>query len=105
MPAHSFLISLAQGLPACCARATELESSSAVIITSPDRIPAILVSSVRWMNGHWRLDHAETLRQSAIPSHAMHLDVGGNGRALRTDRDQRPIRRPAKPRLPSPLSE
>src|SRR5215471_15954819 len=41
MPLHSVLISLAQGLPTC-ATATEPDSSSAVNITSPDRIPAIL---------------------------------------------------------------
>ena len=34
-----------------CARTTESDSSSAVIITSPDRIPAILVSSVRSKKG------------------------------------------------------
>src|SRR5580700_8000366 len=48
MPAHSFLISPAQGLPACCATATEPDSSSsAVNIACPDRIPAILDSSDR----------------------------------------------------------
>src|SRR5215510_10991632 len=46
MPAHSILISLAQGLSAC-ATATEPDSSSAVNITSPDRIPAILDFSTR----------------------------------------------------------
>src|ERR1700722_3746495 len=46
MPAHSVLISPAQGLPACCATAAEPDSSSAVNITSPDRIPVILGSSV-----------------------------------------------------------
>src|SRR3954452_17679220 len=58
MPAHSFLISLAQGLPACCARATEPESSSAVI-TSPDRFPAIFgfLSDIRTGPG-LRVRHA-----------------------------------------------
>src|SRR6516165_9835515 len=51
MPAHSVLISPAQGLPACCATATEPDSSSAVNITSPDRVPAILNSSMRFKKG------------------------------------------------------
>src|SRR6516165_1509603 len=41
MPAHSFLISSAQGLPAC-ANAAEPDSSSAVSMTNPDRILATL---------------------------------------------------------------
>src|SRR5215831_20552344 len=41
MPAHSFLISSAQGLPAC-ATAAEPDSSSAVSMTNPDRIRATL---------------------------------------------------------------
>src|SRR5690242_9252038 len=41
MPAHSFLISSAQGLPAC-ATAAEPDSSSAVSTTNPDRILATL---------------------------------------------------------------
>src|SRR5215471_16410508 len=41
MPAHSFLKSAAQGLPAC-ATAAEPDSSSAVSMTNPDRIPATL---------------------------------------------------------------
>src|SRR5471030_2253949 len=48
MPAHSVLISPAQGLPACCATAAEPDSSSAVNITSQDRIPVILDSSVKF---------------------------------------------------------
>src|SRR6476660_1129413 len=51
MPAHSVLISPAQGLPACCATATEPDSSSAVNIICPDRIPAILDSSMRFKEG------------------------------------------------------
>src|ERR1700722_4307723 len=51
MPAHSVLISPAQGLPACCATAAEPDSSSAVNITSPDRIPVILGSSVKLRKG------------------------------------------------------
>jgi hypothetical protein len=45
MPAHSVLISPAQGLGAGCATATEPDTSSVVNITSPDRIPAISGSS------------------------------------------------------------
>src|SRR5215471_16726931 len=41
MPAHSFLISSAQGLPVC-ATAAEPDSSSAVSTTNPDRTPATL---------------------------------------------------------------
>src|ERR1700689_4934378 len=48
MPAHSVLISPAQGLPACCATAAEPDSSIAVNITSPDRIPVILGSSAKF---------------------------------------------------------
>src|ERR1700732_376767 len=51
MPAHSVLISPAHGLPACVATATEPDSSRAVDITSPDRITAILGSSVRFKKG------------------------------------------------------
>jgi hypothetical protein len=38
-------------LPACCATAAEPDSSSAVNITSPDRIPVILGSSVKFRKG------------------------------------------------------
>src|SRR6185295_2227271 len=50
MPAHSFLISSAQGLPAC-ATAAEPDSSSAVNMTNPDRIPATLDFSVEIQKG------------------------------------------------------
>src|SRR5262249_2270092 len=51
MPAHSVLISPAQGLPACSATATELDSSSAANITSPDRIPTTLDPALRFRKG------------------------------------------------------
>src|SRR5437868_15162631 len=60
MPAHNVLISPAQGLPACCATATESDSSSAANITSPDRIPAILDSS--------EIQKGLLLATSALPS-------------------------------------
>src|SRR6202035_5030136 len=47
MPAQNFLISPAQGAPVSCATAAEPDSSSAVNITSPDRIPVILNSPIR----------------------------------------------------------
>src|SRR5882757_6885559 len=48
MPAHSVLISLAQGFPVCCASATEPESNNAAVsIASPDLIRVTVDYSVK----------------------------------------------------------
>src|SRR5215468_10477182 len=63
MPAHSVLISPAQGLPAC-ATATEPDSSSAVSITSPDCIPAILDSTTRSKKAYRGISESQLRRYS-----------------------------------------
>src|SRR3974377_567401 len=87
MPAHSVLISPAQGLPACCATATEPDSSSAVNITSPDRIPDILNSSMRFKKGDLRQSREDQM-------HSFSKKVGGC-----TNRSV-----PRHPRAPRPCS-
>src|SRR5215831_18489859 len=62
MPAHSFLISAAQGLPAC-ATAAEPVSSSAVSMTNPDRIPAILDSSTRSKKAYRDISESQLRRR------------------------------------------
>src|SRR5215475_6370814 len=63
MPAHSFLISATQGLPAC-ATAAEPDSSSAVNTTSPDCIPAILDSSTRSKKAYRDIAESQLRRYS-----------------------------------------
>jgi hypothetical protein len=52
-------------LPACCATATEPDSSSAVNMTSPDRILAILDSPVRFKRGPIEIVSETRQRRSA----------------------------------------